>query len=262
LIFLVDGDSENARACFKSASLCDLNASNRKQRGDWLSFDLLNYYSAKLLGHADADDMRDYICQRYNKKYSEIEMDFKPQDAFIVVAAIGTPPGKLSDDDLTQQGLEYINKETCVSNILLTIDGHDQTYTVTEADDIYVQAVTRGQRSMDKILAKKAKEKKSRQDFGETLFAVGGATGGLIGLGVAAIGDSIRNTASLIDASADVRQLQSIPSKLYVWYCKKPESGKLVTIKLQGQHENTIAKSILTIPEKQGPIVALIYFPY
>jgi hypothetical protein len=265
LVYLADGDPENARACFRNGTLCDLAASEEKKRGNWFSFDYMSYYSSELLGSDAGLETCQYICKNYDKKQEDVAINFDAKNAVIVVVAVGPPPIKLSQGDSVKQGLEYMRSESCVSRVTLTINGIDKSYDIPESDDVYVQAITRGQRHMDEILKEKANEKKTQQNIAGTVYGVGAAAGGVAGLGMQLVGALVENSAEKIDTSADVRQLQTIPSKLYILCVEKPSGNNndvTATIGLESGRTGRIAKSDFIIPKEQEPVIALARFPY
>ena len=92
LIFLEDGDYENARAAFKSAVLQDAFAEEEQYRADFALVIFLEGLASRFAGDTEA-------ARGVFDELKKFRPDFTPQESFnvIVIAESGTSPRKVAD---------------------------------------------------------------------------------------------------------------------------------------------------------------------
>jgi tetratricopeptide (TPR) repeat protein len=93
-------------------------------------------------------------------------------------------------------------------------DGRPIDGLVTNVADIDFQAMTRGGRRMDSILAGQASFKQTSLSVGGGLIEAGNNAAGVAGLGMALLGAAISGVASEISAEADTRCWNFLPGEL------------------------------------------------
>ena len=259
LVYLADGDPENARACFKSAALMDAMAAKDVDRGDWQSVDGLTLLMNRILDDVGmADDLSDYIARRYGLSKDQFDLPNNGSPLVIVVTGVGPPPTKYS----REAQLRYHERKSLVKHVVVTTSAAFGPLEIAEADDVFVQAVSRGQRNMDLVLKAKAESKEAGEGTGGTLLGLGSAAGGLAGLAFQLVGGLVMESASKIDTRADIRQFQSMPGKVYLWYSNSLPPFSTIMLEMQNASGQPVARSSVTVPHGKGPFVVLAKFAY
>jgi len=117
LLYLNDGDAENARACFKIATLMGAMSEKSADRCNWQSADLMTLLMDRLLDDsATADDRAVFIASKYERKAAEFDLGHKPKRLVIVVAAVGLRPDKYTRN----ARLCYAPRESVVDKVLVS----------------------------------------------------------------------------------------------------------------------------------------------
>ena len=212
LIYWMDGEPANARACFRTAQLMDALAEKHEYRADWVMLDYLDGFITAKLGKDGSAAL-----QRAREHAGAIVLpDYNPAAHTLLVLQTGFGPVKKSGGDVGE-ALVYDGGHSDVAQIRITVAG--QTVTAPIFDNLTVQASTRGSRAMDLVLARKATVKK----VGDTIGDVGTVPGvvlvdyedtrdaGLALLGVGLVGKFIGNS---VEPRADTRTWNNLPQHL------------------------------------------------
>lgn len=212
LIYWMDGEPTNARACFRTAQLMDALAEKQQYRADWVILDYLDGFITAKLGKDGSAAL-----QRAREHAGAIALpDYNPAANTLVVLQTGFGPVKKSGGDVGE-ALVYDAGHSDVAQIRITAAG--QTVTAPVFDNLTLQASTRGSRAMDLILARKANLKK----VGDTIGDIGTVPGvvlvdyedtrdaGLALLGVGLVGKFIGNS---VEPRADTRTWNNLPQHL------------------------------------------------
>ena len=212
LIYWMDGEPANARACFRTAQLMDALAEKHEHRADWVMLDYLDGFITAKLGKDGSAALR-----RAREHAGAIALpDYNPAANTLLVLQTGFGPVKKSGGDVGE-ALVYDGGHSDVAQIRITVAG--QTVTTPIFDNLTVQASTRGSRAMDLVLARKATVKK----VGDTIGDVGTVPGvvlvdyedtrdaGLALLGVGLVGKFIGNS---VEPRADTRTWNNLPQHL------------------------------------------------
>ena len=260
LLYLARNDPENAKSCFLRASLVDAMAEHDESRSNWLTADVLATLSFRLYGNnVRADDH----CEMIRKTYPQVPSlhgwvdattlaSLKGDNLTIVVVATGNPPVKYG-----QGKLEYAEAKSRVHSVRVM----DSSAWMT--DNVYVQAVTRGRRSMDNILAARQRRRHDTETAGSVALGVAGAVGGLVGLAIQLVGGAIIDRAHKIDVNADNRYVSAMPGQFYIWAGNNVVPGRKLVIELTNSADKSIARGAVVLPEKKSsiPNVVLAWFP-
>jgi len=260
LVFLSKNDPENAKSCFIQASLADAMATNDKSRSNWLTADMLATLSFRLYGSdVRANDYIKMIKVTYPHARndngwvdSSVLAGLKKDALTIVIVAIGNPPIKYG-----QGALQYAERKSKVGSV--RVKGASAWLT----DNVYVQAVTRGRRQMDNILAARQRKREDTETVGSVALGIAGAVGGLPGLAIQLIAGAAIDKAQEIDIDADSRQVSAVPGQFYVWVSNSVMQGEAISIELRNHADKTIARGSVTMPmaRSPGPTVVLAWFP-
>jgi hypothetical protein len=223
LIFLRDGDDENARAAFRRGQLQDAFAEEDQNRSDFAALVFLEAWASHL--NRDLDLSQEALAQL--KRLRPDFGGFAEKDDTLVFAETGLAPRKLGDG-ASHSYFVYRRGKPIGENQVQVVNGAAamQAYPI---EDIYYQASTRGGREIDKILQGKAQFKATTGGVGSfladtsvTLSSVGAAldAGGQFGDAMAAVG-AVSGVLLIVSSStkpqADVRTWSSLPDTVHVF---------------------------------------------
>lgn len=215
LLYLVDGDYENARAAFRGGILQDAFAEEGQYQSDFASLLLLEGWSNQLLGEAGA--ARD--------AYQEV-LRLRPQwrvpapgDNTLIIAELGGSPRKLGDGIGNHEIVYRRPKRTPERTADVALDGQPQL--LTQVEDVFFQASTRGGRPIDAIIDGKVSFKNTADTLGNVLGTVasegsvissasGGGGGRVLG-SLAAVGAIAALVSANVKPRADVRYWANLP---------------------------------------------------
>ncbi|MGY8649850.1 MAG: hypothetical protein ACKVKM_03455 [Verrucomicrobiia bacterium] len=168
MFYWMDGEPDNARACFRTAQLMDALAAQPEHRADWVLLDYLDGYITTKLSR-DGSDARtraqanagDTALPPYNTKAN-----------VMIFLQFGFGPMKKTGGDVGEK-IVYNGGRSQARSASITVGGRPVIAPIF--DNLTFQASTRGDRAMDAILAKKATIKKAGDLVGDI-----GVTGGAI----------------------------------------------------------------------------------
>jgi tetratricopeptide (TPR) repeat protein len=148
ILYWRDGETDNARACFRSGQFIDSDAESEVYKSDYVLLDYLDgYTTAKEKG--DGDD----AFQRAQKLTKLTLQPYDPAANVICFVEFGRGPKKFGAGEYGEQ-LKFILDNSKVRSASLTIAGQEANF--VPMDDLNFQATTRGGRVMDYILGRKA----------------------------------------------------------------------------------------------------------
>lgn len=220
LLYMADGDYENARASFKAGQLQDQLSEKEEFAGDFASLDLLAGFASKCNGDTDlANEFFDSVASQ-RPGFS------RPQasDNVLIVAETGAGPEKLATGAAKEELRFRRGSGFTDERVGLRVNGRELRTNVDE--DLYYQASTRGSRPIDKILAGHAQFKEANAVSGQVLALSGMQTmrlaamqnnGNLAGAGaaVALFGIGQQLVANAMKAEADTRTWESLPDQVH-----------------------------------------------
>ena len=267
LLFLSEGDYENAHACFLNASLQDTMAERNRERGDWLTLDALLLLCKRAMGSESADEFAERCESRYAREiqsWRRLSKPFKRNPAIILIAVGRGPQKKTRRARAASTSLGYKEIPTHVAGIRVLAEGSAIDLACT--DDVYLQAETRGRRNMDQLLARKARASENTDTAG-TIAATTGIIVANVVPGVNLLGMAIQEAAmqesGRIDASADVRQLYSAAGKLYLGIVSQDSLTGSVRVEVLDRSGAQIGRQPIGLPSELGrPLVIVGRVPH
>jgi hypothetical protein len=212
MFYWMDGEPDNARACFRTAQLMDALAAQPEHRADWVLLDYLDGYITTKLSR-DGSDARtraqanagDTALPPYNTKAN-----------VMIFLQFGFGPMKKTGGDVGEK-IVYNGGRSQARSASITVGGRPVIAPIF--DNLTFQASTRGDRAMDAILAKKATIKKAGDLVGDI-----GVTGGAIlasqpeteGAGVALLSAGLvgKIVGGSAEPRADTRTWTNLPQHL------------------------------------------------
>ncbi len=260
LLFLATGDTDNAQACFRAGALESAAASNEADRAKWLSLDLLLAVCKSMAGQSDLPEWVQYIRTRYDRDSLPDGWERLPRKPLVVIAAVGVSPDKIAGKSKGEE-LQYRANESRVTGMKLVNGGIVLKYE-KPVDDCYVQAVTRGRRHMDQVLASKAAVRKGVEGAGAVVSGVAPLVPyvGPILMFAREVSWSISDS---IKSGADVRQMRMVPGKFYLAILDATQVHGALRLEMLGDQGRIIGEGNIQLnSEPIGPAVVLVRFPY
>ncbi len=216
ILYWMDGEPDNARACFRSAQLQDSDAENHAYAGDYVLLDYLDGLASVKLG----DDGADSLKRAQAEQKFGVPVPYDPQANLLVFLEFGDGPKKYATGEYREQ-LRFRDSASQARSASITVAS--QTIVMMPYDDLYFQATTRGGRVMDHILANKAIFKSTTDAVGDAAIFSGAILGSQqgrnsnvdeIGLGLAVFGVLNKVVSAAAVPAADVRCWDNLPKFL------------------------------------------------
>ena len=219
ILYWMDGEPDNARACFRSGQLADSSVED-KYSGDYVLLDYLDGL-ATTKGSGDGSD----AFQRATKLSTANNHGNLPaydlQANVLVFVEFGPGPEKYATGKYHEE-LRFRVLPSPTRSAAIKVD--DQATQVPAYDDLGFQATTRGGRVMDHVLGNKAVFKTTTDVAGNvgitaglaTVAVTGGRNGtaNAVGGGLAAAGILSKVISTATTPAADTRAWDNLPCYL------------------------------------------------
>jgi tetratricopeptide (TPR) repeat protein len=255
ILYWMDGEPDNARACFRSAQLQDSDTENKEYSSDYVLLDYLDGYATAKLGGDGSDAFK------RAEALSKIERPppYNPKANVFIFIDFGQGPTKYGTGEY---GEELRFREGSSPSRIAMVRVGNQTSRAGAYDDLTYQATTRGGRVMDHVLANKAVFKTGTDTFGNAALIGGIITAQNrgtqeIGLGLVAAGVLSKIVAAATTPAADIRSWNNLPQYLsftalqlapgeqkiavdYVDAAGRPLLTKTLTVQVQESGRDTV----------------------
>jgi tetratricopeptide (TPR) repeat protein len=248
VIYWMDGEPDNARACFRSAEFEDSDAENKAYAGDWVLFDYLDGLATTVLGGdgSDAFKRAQANCKGVNLP------PYDPKANVLFLVEYGPGPTKFATGQYGQE-LRFRTVPSPVRSAELKVES--LKLPIAPTDDVNFQATTRGGRVMDHILGNKAVFKSTTETVGNAALVGGLVTASAsnnrttqqVGLGVALVGLASKLISSAATPEADVRSWDNLPQFLSFAAVSLPVGRHTATVEFLGGDGKPIANLTKTI---------------
>ncbi len=248
ILYWMDGEPDNARACFRSAEFEDGDAEQHQYAGDWVLPEYLDGLATAKLGGDGADafkraqaDSRGVRLPPYNLKANAI---------FFIEFSPG--PTKFATGQYKEE-LRFSTTPPPVTSAELKVGS--LRIPIAPTDDVDFQATTRGGRVMDHILGKKAVFK-SATDTAGNVALIGGLTTAAVsnnrtaqevGLGIALAGLISKVVSAATVPAADTRSGENLPRYLSFARVPLPLGQHVVTVQFLDLSGRVVAHLTKTI---------------
>ncbi len=215
ILYWMNGEPDNARACFRSAEIEDSDTENHAYAGDWVMPDYLDGLATAKLGGDGSDAFK-----RAETEAKGVRLPpYNTKANLLIFFEFGPGPTKFATGQYEQE-LRFHVDPSPVHSADFQVDGQD--YPVAPTDDTWFQASTRGGRVMDHILGNKAVFKKTTDIVGDAALVGGLGTALLsrnqtaqeVGLGVALAGLISKGISAATTPEADTRAWDNLPRYL------------------------------------------------
>jgi hypothetical protein len=232
MLYWMDGEVDNARACFRSAEVEDSDAEKHEYAGDWVLPDYLDGFATVKLNSGDGAD----AYKRAQAAVKGVKLPpYNPKANVLFFFEFGRGPTKFGTGEYGEE-LRFQVTQSPVRSVEFKVDALDVR--VAPTDDVSFQATTRGGRAMDHILGNKAVFKSATDTAGNVALIGGLGTAAFshdrtaqeVGLGIALAGVVAKLVSAAATPAADTRSWDNLPQFL-----------SFVTAELSpGQHTVTV----------------------
>jgi hypothetical protein len=241
ILYWMDGEPDNARACFRSAEFVDSDAEKHEYAGDWVLPDYLDGLVTTKLG-GEASDV--YNRAKANAKGITLP-PYNPKANVLFFVEFGPGPTKFGTGEYGEQ-LRFGTPPCPVNLAEIKVDS--MIFPVAPSDDVAFQATTRGGRVMDHVLGNKAVFK-TTTDVAGTAAIIGGITTAAVshdrtaqqvGLGIALAGLVSKAISAATVAEADIRTWDNLPRYLSFANMSLPPGQHAVTVQFKDPSGNIV----------------------
>jgi hypothetical protein len=231
IIYWMDGEPDNARACFRSAEFEDSDAERSQYAGDWVLPDYLDGLITTKLGGDGSDALKRAQADAKGVKLPP----YNPKANAIFFLEFGPGPTKYATGQYGEE-LRFQTAASPVTSAELKIGSLQ--IAIAPTDDVAFQATTRGGRVMDHVLGNKAVFKSTTDTAGNLALIGGLATAAAsnnrtaqeVGLGIALAGLMSKAFSAMTVPAADTRSWDNLPRYLSFASVPLPVGQHVATI--------------------------------
>ena len=228
ILYWMDGEPDNARACFRSGEIMDSAADEQDYGSDYVLLDYLDALATAKLGGDPKDTVK--RAAEHAKGHPLPPLD--PKANVLIFIEFGVGPVKYADGRYREQ-LRFAPGSSPVHSATLHVEAFSED--IAGYDDLFFQATTRGGRAMDYVLEGKAHFKEGTAIGGEAAIITGAILAEnrhteVAGLAVLGAGILTELVSAATKAAADTRRWDNLPRYL-----------SFAPLKMQpGQHVMTV----------------------
>lgn len=256
ILFLKEGDYDNARAVFNGAILQDAFAEEHQHRCDFALMFLMAAYASHLMGDRQTRD-EDFA------EVKALRPDFKEPDwdnDFLVIVETGKSPRKLGDGVGHYQMRLFRGRDFDDTRANLVLDGNEHLLYPTE--DIAFQAKTRGSRPIDAILEGQVNFKRRTESIATNLTETAqvamvsaplleGASSnvGAVAGGLGIVGVTAAMIAQNAKPRADTRYWSNLPDTVHTLFLPKTFRGQTGSFQFLTEEGAIVSETEKQIPD-------------
>lgn len=243
ILYWMDGERDNARACYKTAQLLESDPEQRSFNNDFVLLDYLEGFATAKLGGDASDALK--RAQAVPRKPGP--GPFNPKANLLLFAEYGTGPTKYAAGEYGEK-LRFHPGRSQATGIQVR---YGKTLSSAPTmDDITFQATTRGGRVMDHVLANKAVFKKSTDTASDVAIISGAVLATQqgrksavdeVGLGLLAAGIIGKIISASTTPAADVRAWDNLPNCLSFVALELPIGQHHLTVEFVDSQGRAIA---------------------
>jgi tetratricopeptide (TPR) repeat protein len=249
LLYWMDGETDNARACFRSAQFMDSDAENKEYSSDYVLLEYLDGFATEKLKGDGADALK-----RARSLAKVVKPpDYDPQANVLFFVEFGNGPTKYATGEYHEQ-LRFRSGTSSVRAVRIRANG--QAVRAEAYDDLNYQATTRGGRVMDHVLANKAVFKSATDTAGNVAIISGAILAGQqgrnsaadeVGAGLLAAGVLSKIFSAATTPAADTRAWDNLPQYLGFASLTLPPGPHTVTVEYLDAAGNPISNLTRTV---------------
>ncbi len=248
ILYWMDGEPDNARACFRSAEFEDSDTEKTQYAGDWVLPDYLDGFITTQLGGDGSDAFKRAQANAKNVKLPP----YNPKANAVFFVEFGPGPAKSASG---QYGEELRLRTTPSPVTAAELKLGSLQIPIAPADDLGFQATTRGGRVMDHVLGRKAVFKSTTDTVGNVALIGGLTTAAVsdnrtaqgVGLGIAFAGLVSKAISAATVPAADTRTWENLPRYLSFVSVPLPPGQHVATIQFLDANGRALANLTKTI---------------
>ncbi len=248
IIYWMDGEPDNARACFRSAQFEDSDAQNHEYSGDWVLAEYLDGFITTQMGGDGSDAFKRAQAMARGIKLPP----YDPKANAIFFVEFGPGPTKYASGQYGQE-LRFHVPISPVTSALLKVN--TLNIPIAATDNVYFQATTRGGRVMDHVLGNKAVFKSTTDTAGNvaliggltTAAVSGNQTAQEVGLGIAAVGLVSKIVSAATIPAADTRSWDNLPHYISFACVPLPPGQQVATVEFLDQSGRAVPSLTKTV---------------
>ncbi|MDB6023459.1 MAG: Tetratricopeptide 2 repeat protein [Pedosphaera sp.] len=261
ILYWMDGEPDNARACFRTGQLEDSSSEGEQYNADYVLLDYLDGFASTKLGDDGSEAFQ--RAEKLSKKFAK-PPSYDKQANVLIFLEFGPGPRKYAAGHYREE-LHFTVPESPAHSAVIKFES--ETIHVGPYDDLGFQATTRGGRVMDHVLANKAVFKTTTDAAGNAAI-IGGAiaassrnqTSEEVGLGLIAAGIISKVVSATTTPAADIRTWDNLPRYLSFTALDLPPGPHTATVEFQdrfGQPLPNLTKTItINVPaDKHDKVV-------
>lgn len=215
ILYWMDGEPDNARACFRSGEFIDSDAEEEHYSADYVLLDYLDGLASDKLFTDGSDALKRAKTNASTKM--DLPPDYDRAANVLFFTECGNAPQKYATGQYREQ--LRIREGQQQARVVTVRISNGQSIRTRAWDDLYFQASTRGGRVMDHILANKAVFKQSTDTVGDAAVISGAVLASNrktqeAGLGVLAFGLLSKVISASTTPAADTRTWDNLPQYL------------------------------------------------
>ncbi len=249
ILYWMDGEPDNARACFRSGQIEDSSSEGEQYNADYVLLDYLDGLVSVKLGGDGADA---FARAKKEDRHFANPPAYDANANVLFFVEFGPGPRKYATGQYREE-LRFGIPPSPVRSAIISVE--DQTARIGPYDDLGFQATTRGGRVMDHVLANKAVFKNAT-DVAGSVGIIGGAATALssrdqttqeVGLGLMAAGVLAKIVSGATTPAADVRAWDNLPHYLSFAALRLPPGQHTATVQFLdggGQPMANLTKTI------------------
>jgi hypothetical protein len=237
VIYWMDGEPDNARACFRSAQLADSDTEKKEFSGDWVLMDYLDgLVTTKLAGDGNDAYKRALASSRHGPP-----KPYQREANVLIFAEFGQGPTKYAAGEYDEQ-LRFREGRSAVRSVRVTVG--NQAVSLERCDSVSFQATTRGGRVMDHILGNKAVFKAATDGVGNAAIVSGAilatqqgrrSAADEVGAGLLVFGLASKIVSAATTPAADTRAWDTLPEWLTFGALKVAPGAHTATVEFLGE---------------------------
>ncbi|WCP73893.1 hypothetical protein [Sphingomonas hankookensis] len=249
LLYLRDGDYQNARISFREAERMDTLSDAEQFQSDFAAMNYLQGWSLRCQGRAsDAKEYFDLATKAQKGLTAPAE-----GDNVLFIGELGNGPVKARDGAQAQKLLFQAGEaypET-LATITYGATGAQTALPLVEASSVTYQATTRGGRALDGLMNGKANWKEGTDSVGNALMTQG-LMGGDGGGYMAMAGLALSLFSGAMKTKADVRAWDGLPDRIMVGTARAASPDWTYTVAYAGEKGPVEAKGMTMRADAKG----------
>ncbi|MBI2946103.1 MAG: hypothetical protein HYY23_00515 [Verrucomicrobia bacterium] len=251
VLYWMDGEPDNARACFRSAQFQDSDNENKEYASDYMLLDYLDGFATVKLSGDGSDAFR--RAEALSKSVKPSPYDANANTLFFV--EFGRGPIKYATGEYHEQ-LRLRVVQSAVRSTRIKIG--NQVIETGAHDDLNFQATTRGGRIMDYVLGNKAVFKATTDTVGDVAL-IGGMVAASnrrsqdVGLGLIAAGLLSKIVSAATTPAADTRAWDNLPQYLSFAAVQLPPGPQTAVVEFLNEQHQPIEALTKTITINGAP---------